>query len=185
MKFIKPEAEAVLANIRLLTLDVDGVLTDGYIIYDDDGRETKMFDVKDGFGIRLLQMAGIDVCIATGRMGEALRHRCRNLRIDLIFAGLKYKASIINDLVEKTGISPQHMAFVGDDLLDLSLMDKVALPIAVADAQHEVIRAASAVTDNVGGRGAVREVCEAILKAQGKWETIVDKIKAGQLTPLT
>lgn len=185
MKFLKPEAKEILANIRLLALDVDGVMTDGYIIYDDHGCETKMFDVKDGFGIRLLQMAGIVVCIVTGRMGEALRHRCQNLGIELIFAGLRHKASILDELIKKTGISTTQMAFIGDDLLDLSLMNQVALPIAVADAQHEVTLAASAITQAIGGRGAVREVCEAILKAQGKWEVIVEKIQVGHLTPLT
>ncbi len=158
MIFLKPEAEQILKQIQLLILDVDGVLTDGYIIYNDSGHETKRFNVKDGLGLRLLKKAGIDTCIATGRMSGALHHRCRDMG------------------VEKTGVSPDHMAFMGDDLLDLSLMDRVAMAVAVADAQDEVIKGAHAITTSKGGQGAVREVCEAILKAQGKWGSIVDQL---------
>lgn len=181
MKFLKPEAENILKRIRLLVLDVDGVLTDGYIIYHDDGRETKTFDVKDGFGLRLLKISGIEVCIATGRMSGALHHRCKNLGIELIFEGLRHKAAILDELIEKTGIPPEHMAFIGDDLLDLSLMNQVAMAVAVADAQKEVLQAAHAVTWSKGGRGAVREVCEAILKAQGKWGVLIERIKTGDI----
>lgn len=181
MKFLNPDAEETLKQIRLLILDVDGVLTDGGIIYHDDGRETKIFNVKDGFGLRLLSMAGIEVCIATGRMSGSLHHRCKNLGIHLVFDGLRHKANILDKLIEKTGISSNRMAFVGDDLLDLSLMALVALPVAVADAQEEVVRAAHAVTRLKGGRGAVREICDAILKAQEKWEPLMKRLKTGEL----
>ncbi len=180
MKFINSGAEETLKKIRLLILDVDGVLTDGNIIYHDDGRETKIFNVKDGFGLRLLNMAGIDVCIATGRMSGALHHRCKNLGIQLIFDGLHHKADILSKLIEKTGIPSNQMAFIGDDLLDLSLMTRVALPVAVADAQEEVVQAAHAITQLKGGQGAVREVCDAILKAQKKWEPVMRRIKTGE-----
>ena len=180
MKFLTPDAEETLKQIRLLILDVDGVLTSGHIIYHDDGRETKIFNVKDGFGLRLLNMAGIDVCIATGRMSGALHHRCKNLGIQLIFDGLRHKADILNKLTEKTGIYPGQMAFIGDDLLDLSLMARVALPVAVADAQEDVVQAAHAVTRLKGGQGAVREVCDTILKAQKKWDLLIKRIKAGE-----
>lgn len=181
MKFLNPDTEETLKQIRLLILDVDGVLTDGSIIYNDDGKETKQFNVRDGFGLRLLMMAGIDVGIATGRMGGALHHRCQNLGIHLIFEGLRYKADILDNLAEKTGIQPDRMAFLGDDLLDLSLMARVALPLAVADAHEEVLRAAHGVTRLKGGQGAVREVCEAILQAQKKWEPLVKRMKTGEL----
>ena len=167
-----------------MILDVDGVMTDGRIIYDDSGRETKVFDVKDGLGIRLMQMAGLKVSIATGRMGDALRHRCQNLNIDLIFEGLRHKAAILAEIKEKTGINASRIAFVGDDLLDISLMRAVALPIAVADAHQEVIENAIGLTQQAGGGGAVREVCEAILKAQGKWQLVLEKVIAGNLAPL-
>ncbi len=104
MKFLKPEAENILKRIRLLVLDVDGVLTDGYIIYHDDGRETKTFDVKDGFGLRLMKIAGIEICITTGRMSGALQHRCKNLGIELIFDGLRHKAASVDELIERRGI---------------------------------------------------------------------------------
>ncbi|RTZ99624.1 MAG: phenylphosphate carboxylase subunit delta [Deltaproteobacteria bacterium] len=179
MKFLTPGAEEVLKQVQLLILDADGVLTDGSIIYNDDGRETKIFNVRDGFGLRLLSMAGIDVCIATGRMGGALRHRCKNLGIQLIFDGLHHKADILDKITEETNVVPSRMAFMGDDLLDLSLMARVALPVAVADAQEEVIQAAHAVTRLKGGQGAVRECCDAILKAQGKWDALVERIGIG------
>lgn len=181
MIFLKPRAKKRLKQIRLLVLDVDGVLTDGCIVYDDDGRETKTFNAKDGLGIRLLKTAGIEVCLATGRLSGALRHRCENLGIDLVFDGLHYKAAILDDLEGKTGIPPDQTAFVGDDLIDLSLMDKVAMAIAVADARDEVIQAAHAITRSKGGRGAVREVCEAILKSQDKWERLIERLRTGDL----
>ncbi len=180
MIFLKPEAEQILKQIRLLILDVDGVLTDGYITYNDSGHETKRFNVKDGLGLRLLKKAGIDTCIATGRRSNALHHRCRDMGIDLIFEGLHYKAAILDDLVEKTGVSLDHMAFMGDDLIDLSLMHRVAMAVAVAEAPDEVIQAAHAITITKGGQGAVREVCDAILKAQGKWVSIVTQIQFGK-----
>ncbi len=177
MNFLTAGAEAALKRIRLLILDVDGVLTDGSIIYHDDGSETKVFNVKDGFGLKLLQMADIKICIATGRMGDALRHRCENLGIRLVYDGLRHKADILDALVAETGIAASDMAFIGDDLPDLSLMARVALPIAVADAHEDVRQAAGAVTRLNGGRGAVREVCDAILKARHLWEPMIGQIK--------
>lgn len=173
MKFISPTAKAALASIKVLILDVDGVLTDGQIIYSDDGSETKIFNVRDGLGLRLLQHAGFKVAIATGRSTPALLHRCKNLRITLIFDGLRQKSPVIEKVTEATGATPEEMLFIGDDLPDLSLMARVGLAAAVADAHTEVIAAADIVTEAPGGQGAVREVCEALLKARGAWDTLV------------
>jgi len=162
-----------LKHIRLLLLDVDGVLTDGSIIYHDDGSETKIFNAKDGLGIRWVMTAGIEVGIVTGRGSTALRHRCDNLGIRYLFDAVGDKAKILTEIVSQTGVDPEQAAFVGDDLPDLPLMKRVGLAIAVADA-HDIIRQhADWTTRTPGGHGAVREVCEALLKANGQWDEIV------------
>jgi 3-deoxy-D-manno-octulosonate 8-phosphate phosphatase (KDO 8-P phosphatase) len=168
-----------LKQIRLLLLDVDGVLTAGEIIYGDNGEQFKVFDVKDGLGIRLLMEAGIDVGVVTGRTAKALIHRCRNLGIELIFDGVDNKSQALETIAARTGIAVQAMAFIGDDLPDLPIMQRVGLAVAVADA-HETIRgAAHLITLAPGGRGAVREICEAILKAQERWEELTAKFFNG------
>jgi 3-deoxy-D-manno-octulosonate 8-phosphate phosphatase (KDO 8-P phosphatase) len=164
-----------LKNIKLLILDVDGVLTDGSIIYNDNNSETKVFNVKDGLGIRLLMEAGIELCIATGRRSDALHHRCKNLGIVHIFDNVKDKAAILDLILNQVGVSATEAAFIGDDLPDLALMKHIGLSIAVADAHETVREHADMVTAANGGSGAVREVCEAILKAQGTWGNIVKR----------
>jgi len=160
-------------HIQLLLLDVDGVLTDGSIIYNDDGSETKIFDAKDGFGLRLVMQAGVKVGIVTGRSSRALGRRCQNLGIPYLFDSVEDKAGILDEIVTQTGVKADRAAFVGDDLPDLPLMKRTGLSIAVADA-HEIVRqTADWTTRAPGGRGAVREVCEALLKAQGLWEQII------------
>jgi 3-deoxy-D-manno-octulosonate 8-phosphate phosphatase (KDO 8-P phosphatase) len=164
-----------LKHIKLVILDVDGVLTDGGIIYNDNGVETKIFNVKDGLGIRLLMKAGIKLCIATGRRSNALYNRCKNLGIEHIFDDLGDKAATLDLILDRTGVSAEQVAFMGDDLPDLALMKKVGLSIAVADAHKTVLKNADMVTSAKGGNGAVREACEAILKAQGLWENILER----------
>ena len=164
-----------LKRIKLLLLDVDGVLTDGSIIYNDNGTETKIFNVKDGLGIRLLMEAGIKVGIVTGRSSKTLYHRCKNLGISLIFDGVHEKTSVLELISEQTGLHAEEIAFVGDDLLDLPLLKSVGLSIAVANAHETVIENVDMVTSKKGGDGAVREVCEAILKAQGLWNNIIKR----------
>jgi len=164
-----------LERIKLLILDIDGVLTDGGIVYNDNGVETKEFNVKDGLGIRLLMEAGVDLCIITGRRSGALNHRCKNLGIDLIFDGIDNKAAVFDLVLDRTGATAEETAFIGDDLPDIALMKKVGLAIAVADAHPIVLENADMVTSANGGRGAVREACEAILKARGLWENILER----------
>jgi 3-deoxy-D-manno-octulosonate 8-phosphate phosphatase (KDO 8-P phosphatase) len=164
-----------LKNIKLLLLDVDGVLTDGGIIYNDNGTETKVFDVKDGFGIKLLMEAGIHLGIITGRRSDALFHRCRDLGIDLFYDGVTNKADAFSRVLEKTGLSAEEVAWIGDDLPDLALMKRAGLSIAVADAHVALRENADIITSAKGGRGAVREACEAILKAKGLWESILER----------
>jgi len=162
-----------LKDIQLLLLDVDGVLTDGSIIYSDADSETKVFNVKDGFGLKLVMAAGIKVGLVTGRTSKALHRRCRDLGIRYIYDGVTQKARLLDKIVTETGVGPGNTAFIGDDLPDLPLMRHIGLSIAVADA-HEIIRDyADWITAAPGGRGAVREVCDAVLKARGVWESIM------------
>ena len=164
---------AKLKLVKMLLLDVDGVLTDGSIVYNESGEEIKAFNVKDGLGIRMLLGSGINVGIVTGRSSKAVYHRCHDLGISLIFDGVRDKAAALDAILKQTRLLPQETAFVGDDLLDLPALKKVGLSITVADA-HEIVRKnVDMVTSAKGGKGAVREICESILKAQGFWESIL------------
>jgi 3-deoxy-D-manno-octulosonate 8-phosphate phosphatase (KDO 8-P phosphatase) len=162
----------------LLILDVDGVLTDGRIIYDDHGYQIKEFNARDGLGIRLLMDAGIEVGIITGRTSKALAHRCEDLGISYLFQGVKNKSAELDRLLKQTGIPAENAAYAGDDLVDLPPMKKVGIPIAVSDACKEVISAAKFVTAAKGGSGAVREICEAILKSKGVWHQVLERFGA-------
>ncbi|MCP3953642.1 MAG: HAD-IIIA family hydrolase [Desulfobacterales bacterium] len=168
-----------LSSIKLLLLDVDGVLTTGQVVYSDSGEEVKAFSVKDGLGLRMAMDSGIQVGIVTGRSSGALLHRCRNLGIDLVFDNVRNKAAKLPEITTRTGIDAKHMAFVGDDLPDIPLMHQVGLAIAVADAAEEVLAVADMVTIAKGGRGAVRETCEKLLKARGDWESTITRIAGG------
>ena len=171
-----------LKNIKLLLLDVDGVLTDGGIIYTDSGEQIKIFNSRDGLGIRLLQDAGIEVGIVTGRASRVLRHRCDNLGIDLLFDGIADKASVLQEICAKTQIEPADIAFVGDDLVDLPLFARVGVSIAVGDAHAVVREKVDWVTETGGGSGAVREICDEILKSKGLWEGIVERMTISGLS---
>jgi 3-deoxy-D-manno-octulosonate 8-phosphate phosphatase (KDO 8-P phosphatase) len=162
-------------KIKVLLLDVDGVLTDGRIMFDYEGRETISFNVKDGLGIRMLLESGITVGIVTGRSTPALKFRCKQLGIPLVFEGIRDKAAILEKIIKLTGVSAEQMAFIGDDLPDICLMKCVGLSIAVADAHAMCRDTADLVTGLNGGQGAVREVCEAILKAKNVWDEVLDR----------
>ncbi len=165
-----------LKTISLLLLDVDGVLTTGQVIYNDAGKETKVFNVRDGLGIRMLMEAGIRVGIVTGRRSPALVHRCDNLGIDLLRDGIRDKAAALERILLETGVAAANTAFVGDDLPDLPIMRRVGVPIAVGDAHDLVKQAAVWTTRAAGGTGAVREISERILKARGDWEALIKRL---------
>lgn len=169
------DAEKRLRIIKLLLLDVDGVMTDGSIIYNSIGEEIKVFCVRDGLGIRMLMESGINVGVVTGRSSDALNHRCKNLCIQIILDGVSDKAAALEKITEKTGINDNEIAYIGDDLPDISIMRKVGIPIAVADAHENVIEIAHIVTSAKGGAGAIREVCEAIIKAQNNWQDAIKR----------
>ena len=164
-----------LKDIRLLLLDVDGVLTDGSIIYNDRGSETKEFNAKDGFGLRMAMQAGVKVGLVTGRTSKALHTRCRDLGITIVYDGVQQKERLLDEIAAQTGVRAENTAFVGDDLPDLPIMRRVGLSVAVADAHERVRKHADWTTSAAGGRGAVREVCDALLRAHGKWDELMDQ----------
>lgn len=164
-----------LANISLLLLDVDGVLTDGSIIYSDSGEQIKQFNSKDGLGLRLLMDSGIAVGIVTGRKSKALEHRCKNLGVTLLFDGIKDKSTALDHIILQTGVAAEKIAFVGDDLIDLPVMKRVGVSFCVSDACDDVKAHSDIITTQRGGKGAVREICENILKSKGLWDAILDK----------
>ncbi|MCG6892640.1 MAG: HAD hydrolase family protein [Desulfobacteraceae bacterium] len=164
-------------RIRLLAMDVDGVLTDGRITYGDAGIETKTFHVHDGLGIRLLLHHGIRVCVVTGRRSEALQRRCRELGIDAVFDGVSDKAAVMDEIRSRWQLAEEDIACMGDDLPDMAMMEQAGLRIAVADAREPVKSMADVVTRSAGGKGAVREICDRILKSQGKWEEAMQRFR--------
>ena len=166
-----------LKNIRMLALDVDGVLTDGGIYLNDLGQETKRFFVRDGLGIRIAQKADIQIAAITGRVSRSVAMRLAELEIKLVRDGVKNKAEAIKALAELANVTLEEIAYVGDDLIDLPAMRLAGYSFAVADASGAVIEACDHVTTQRGGNGAVREVIEHLLKSQGKWDQIVDQYR--------
>jgi len=163
-----------IKRIKLLILDVDGVLTDGGIVYDDAGRETKVFYVKDGHGIKLLRAAGIDVAIITARTSKVVLHRAKELGIDTIYQKAMDKVEAFHEVIDKKGLLPDEVAYVGDDLVDLPILQRVGFSVAVSDSVEDIKDGVDWITTRPGGKGAVREVCELILKVQGKWEGVTE-----------
>jgi YrbI family 3-deoxy-D-manno-octulosonate 8-phosphate phosphatase len=156
--------------IRLILSDVDGVLTDGSIILDNQGIETKVFYVRDGLAIKLWQKAGFSFGILTARNSQVVKIRAAELGIDIVRQGFSEKLPAAREILEVTRFQPSEVCYIGDDLQDLAVMYEVGLPVAVADAAAEVRQAAAWVTTAPGGRGAVRELVERLLKAKGRWE---------------
>ena len=158
-----------IRRIKLLILDVDGVMTDGRIIIDDAGLESKHFDVRDGHGLKILMRYGIDVALLTGRKSRVVDHRAADLGITEVHQGIWNKREVFDDILRRRNLVAEETAYIGDDVVDVPLLRRVGFGVAVADACPEAIRAAGYVTEHSGGRGAVRETCEMILRAQGGW----------------
>ena len=162
-------------KIKLLLLDVDGVLTDGSLILGESLQELKIFNVKDGLGIKLAQAGGIEIGIITGRTSEAVKKRVDELDIKILNQGQPDKLKVYEQIKNDLGLKDDQIAYVGDDLNDLKLLQKVGLSIAVKDSCDEVKAEADYITKTPGGIGAVREVIELILKSQGKWQGLIQK----------
>lgn len=160
-------------RIKLLLLDVDGVLTDGRIIYDSKGRDLKLFDVHDGLGVYLLKKAGIKTILITAKGSRAIKPRARDMRVEAVFENISPKSSVLDKILKKYKVNAEEVCFVGDDLVDLCLMKRVGFAVAVFNACAEIKQNANYITLKEGGRGAVREVAELILKSQGKWQDLV------------
>ena len=162
------DAKARASRLKLMAFDVDGVLTDGTLYFADDGSEMKAFNTQDGAGLNLLQRAGIQVAILTGRKALCVEKRMQNLKIDLLFQGVTNKLETMQGLLAQQGLNAEEAGFMGDDLIDLAVMAECGLAIAPANAQPLVRERAHAVTSASGGHGAVREAAEFILAAQGR-----------------
>jgi 3-deoxy-D-manno-octulosonate 8-phosphate phosphatase (KDO 8-P phosphatase) len=155
------------AQIELLIFDVDGVLTDGSLFLGDDGQEYKAFHSQDGHGIKMLQKHGVRCAIITGRTSKVVEHRMRNLGIDLIYQGQHNKLEGFGHLLERTGLVADQAAYMGDDVVDLPVMRKVGLAIAVSNAHPWVLQHSHWQTPRAGGRGAARDACEMLMQARG------------------
>jgi len=159
-------------NISWLVMDVDGVLTDGTIYVTDQGHEIKGFYVQDGHGIKLWQRTGRHTGVITGRSSTAVSTRCADLGIDLVYQAATVKITVLDTFLKESGADPETVCFIGDDLVDLPVFRSVGLSVAVADAVPEAREAAHLVTDRPGGRGAVRELTDFLLKLQGAWHDV-------------
>ncbi len=173
-KKTKKQLDETARRIKLLILDVDGVLTDGSIILDNEGNEFKAFHVRDGHGIKMLTRTGIKVAIITGRQSNVVERRAKELGITEVYQKYHNKNEAYEDLKGKLSIKDEEIAYIGDDIVDLPLMKRVGLSIAVADAAEEIKPYASIITRNKGGRCAVREITDYILKAKGLMEKIIN-----------
>jgi 3-deoxy-D-manno-octulosonate 8-phosphate phosphatase (KDO 8-P phosphatase) len=161
--------------VRWLVLDVDGVLTDGSVIMDDDGRESKHFNVKDGHALKMMIRFGFNVMFLTGRRSRVVEHRAKDLGVTEIHQKVLNKLEYFTEFMGQKGISFAEVAYVGDDIVDIPLMKRVAFSATVADAAEEVPPMVDYVSPYKGGAGAVRDICKIILQAQGKWKEVAER----------
>ncbi|HEY5603779.1 MAG TPA: 3-deoxy-manno-octulosonate-8-phosphatase KdsC [Gammaproteobacteria bacterium] len=162
-------------NIKLVIFDVDGVLTDGSLFYGDDGQEYKAFNSRDGHGMKMLQETGVRIGVITGRTSEVVLHRMKNLQVQHIYQGRLEKLPAFEELINKLGITPEHTAYVGDDVVDLPIMLRVGLAITVPNAHDLVKQHAHWISSKPAGAGAARDICEMIMKAQGTYDAAMAK----------
>lgn len=161
-------------KIKLLLLDVDGVMTDNRLIYGDDGQEYKAFYTRDGHGMVMLQKSGIDIGIITGRKSQLVENRMRDLKVKHLYQGVPDKLPTFLELVEKLSLRMSEVAYIGDDILDLPILKRVGLSVTPADGDQEVKSRVDYISQFKGGQGCVREVCEIIMKSQDAWQTHMD-----------
>jgi 3-deoxy-D-manno-octulosonate 8-phosphate phosphatase (KDO 8-P phosphatase) len=169
---ITPQLKKRIQNIKLLALDVDGILTDGRIVIDHQGKETKYFNVQDGYGIVFLKRNGFKVVIVSARSAEAVTARAEDLKIDKVYQDVRPKSKALAEIIKEFNVKSDEICFMGDDLPDACLLRAVGFAVTVPNGRDEVKKMAHYVTMKKGGEGAVREVIELILKVQGKWEDV-------------
>ncbi len=172
-----PLAEA-LKRIRLIIFDVDGVLTDGKIVFAGSDLEIKSFQVRDGHGIKIAKRCGLEIALVTGRSSEVVARRARELGLERVFQGMKDKRPALAELLDSLGLEPAQVAVLGDDIVDIPLMRRVGVGFTVPEAPKEVRESATYVTRHRGGDGAAREIIEMILKAQGRWDEVMARYYA-------
>lgn len=173
----RQRALAKAKEIRLLLLDVDGVLTNGNLLYTGNSEESKSFNTQDGFGIRLLHEAGIDVGVITARRSEVVARRAGELKMRYIYQGMANKHEAFKEIIKVSGFKPVEVAYMGDDWLDLVLLQQVGLAVAPANGVREVKETAHYVTERAGGAGAVREACDLILEAKNLVAELLQKYR--------
>jgi len=164
-----------IGKIKVIMMDVDGVITDGSINYDSDGKEIKCFNVQDGLAVKCAMKSGIQIYWISSRKSKAVSIRAKELEIHKVYQDVEDKKSVVEKIMKEDKLSSSEISYIGDDLVDISPMKIVGLPIAVANASLEVKKHATIVTRAKGGQGAVREAIELILKKQGQWEKIIKK----------
>lgn len=162
-------------RVKLLIVDIDGVMTDGRIIYSIYGDELKFFDVQDGFGITLLNNAGIKSVIITAKKSRIVKLRARDMNVARAYQGYADKLIAFEDVLKRFNVLPEEICFAGDDLLDIPVLRRVGFAVSVPNAVEDVKGYAHYITSKAGGRGAVREICDLILKSQGKWDIATSK----------
>lgn len=165
--------------IRLMIFDVDGVLTDGRIVIQDDGSEIKAFDVQDGHGIKLLQRAGIEVALITGRVCRAVDHRAAGLGIRRVYQGIKVKLDVYEKILDDIGLRDEQVCYMGDDLIDIPVMRRAGFAVTVPNCASHVMPYAHYITRKPGGCGAGREICELLLQVQGLWDSVTERYFGG------
>lgn len=175
MKRLSAKIRHKAEKVKLLLLDVDGVLTDGRIIIDDFGVETKQFDVRDGLGIVLLMRLGIQVGFITGRSSAVVQHRASELGVRIVYQRVENKLETYRSIRENSSLQDEQIAYAGDDVVDLPVLRHVGLSITVSNGWPELFSSVDYVTSAKGGRGAVREIAELVLNAQNKWSELVDR----------
>ena len=163
------EIQERAAAVRMIVFDVDGVLTDGSLFYGDDGQEYKAFNSRDGHGIKMLRGSGVETAIITGRTSQVVLFRARNLGIAHLFQGADDKLEAYGQLLASVNLAPEQIAYMGDDLVDLPVLRRCGLAISVPDAPDAVKARSHYITQAFAGRGAAREACELIMRAQGTW----------------
>jgi 3-deoxy-D-manno-octulosonate 8-phosphate phosphatase (KDO 8-P phosphatase) len=162
-------------KIKLLALDVDGVLTDGKIIYTSRGEELKHFDVNDGLGIFLMRRSGVKCVIVTAKGSNIVTKRAKDLKIDRVYKDVHYKIEALEDIKKRFGVENEETCFMGDDVIDIPVLRRVGLAVSPPNAMEEVKTFAHFITEKCGGHGAVREVCDFLLRSQGTWDEVMLK----------
>jgi len=176
---LSPELRGKLAGIQLLLMDVDGVMTDGLISLDDNGIETKIFSTRDGLALYWMRKLGLKTGVISGRKSRATLLRCQDLGMDEIHLGTMHKGPVFEDMLKRTGIPAKQIAYIGDDVIDLCLMEKTGVSAAPIDAHPEVLARVDLILDRPGGRGAIRHFLDLWLAATGRWDAAMQDIIHG------